>query len=66
MALANHKKGLIPLKRAFLGESQQPAMRLSNQISSFRMATHQMQLTFMLHYIIQGFPTDVFLNWEVV
>ena len=48
------------MKRAFLGQSQQPVRRLSNQISSFRLETHQLfltyvQLTVMLHYRIQGF-----------
>ena len=38
--LANHKKGFSLLKRAFLGESQPPVRRLSNQISSFRLETH--------------------------
>ena len=38
--LANHKKEIFPLKRAFLGESQRPVRRLSNQISSFRLETH--------------------------
>ena len=38
--LANHKKGIFPLKRAFLGESQRQVRRLSNQISSFRLETH--------------------------
>ena len=57
---ANHKKGIIQLKRAFLGESQQPVRRLPNQISSFRLETNYMflayvQLTFLLHYRIHGF-----------
>ena len=39
-ALVNHKKGIFPLKRAFLGENQQPVRRVSNQISSFRLETH--------------------------
>ena len=38
--LVNHKKGIFPLKRAFLGESQRQVRRLSNQISSFRLETH--------------------------
>ena len=38
--LASHKKGICPLKRAFLGESQRPERRLSNQISSFELETH--------------------------
>ena len=57
--LANHKKRILLLKRAFLGESQRPARRLSNQISSFRLETHQLfltyvQLTAMLHYRVHG------------
>ena len=39
-ALANHEKGTFWLKRGFLGESQRPVRRLSNQISSFRLETH--------------------------
>ena len=38
--LANHKKGIFPLKRAFLGESQRPVRPLSNPISSFRLETN--------------------------
>ena len=38
--LANHKKGIFPLKRAFLGESQRPVRRRSNQISSLRLETY--------------------------
>ena len=34
--LANHKKGIFRLKRAFLGESQ----RMVSQLSSFRLETH--------------------------
>ena len=30
--LADHKKGILPLKRVFLSESQRPVRRLSNQI----------------------------------
>ena len=30
--LADHKKGIFPLKRVFLSESQRPVRRLSNQI----------------------------------
>ena len=57
--LANHKKGIFPMKRAFFGESQRPVRRLSNQISSFRLETHQLfltyvQLTVMLYYRIHG------------
>ena len=57
---ANHKRGMFPLKRAFLGESKQPVTRLSNQISSFRLETYKsfliyVQLKFMLHYRIYGF-----------
>ena len=37
--LANHKKGIIPSKRAFLGEIERPVRQLSNQISSFRLET---------------------------
>ena len=58
--MTNHKKGIFPLKRAFLGESQRPVRWLSNQISSFRLETHQLfltyvQLTVMLHHRIHGF-----------
>ena len=58
--LANHKKGIFLLKRAFLFESQWVVRRLSNQISSFRRETREsfliyVQLTFMLHYRIYGF-----------
>ena len=54
------KKKKNRLKRAFLGESQQPIRRLSNRISSFRLETHStfftyVQLTFMLHYRISDF-----------
>ena len=38
--LANHKKRHFSLKRAFLGESQRPVGRLSDQISSLRLETH--------------------------
>ena len=38
--LANHKKRIFTLKRAFLGESQRPVRRHSNQILSFRLDTH--------------------------
>ena len=37
--LDNHKRGILPLKRAFLGESQRVVRWLSNQTSSFRMET---------------------------
>ena len=40
--LANHKKGIFPLKRALSGESQRSVRWLSNQISSFRLETHQL------------------------
>ena len=58
--LANHKKWIFPLKRAFLDERQWPVRRLSNQISSFRLETRLSLLTyglltFMLHYKIHGF-----------
>ena len=58
--LANPKKGIIPLKRAFLGACQRPVRRPSNQISSFRLDTHYffltyVQLTVLLHYRIHGF-----------
>ena len=56
--LANHKKGMFPLKRAFLGASQRPVRRISNEISSFRLETYfftYMKLTFMLHHRIYGF-----------
>ena len=57
--LANHKRGIFPLKRGFWGESQRSVRRLSNQISSFRSGTHQrfssyVQLTFMLYNRIHG------------
>ena len=57
--LANHKKIILPLKRAFLGESQRPVRRLSNQILSFRLETHQLFLTYVqlaaiLHYRVHG------------
>ena len=60
LVLANYKKGIFPLKRAFFGESQRPVRRLTNQISSFRLETHwsfltYVQLTYMLHYRIYGF-----------
>ena len=47
------------MKRAFFGESQRPVRPLSNQISSFRLETHQLfltyvQLTVMLYYRIHG------------
>ena len=53
--LANHKKGILSLKTAFLGETQQSVRRLFNQISSFRLETNYVQLTFMLNYRIHGF-----------
>ena len=58
--LANNKIGIFTLKRAFLGESQRPVGRLSDQISSFRLEKHwefltYLQLTNMLHYRIHGF-----------
>ena len=48
------------MKRAFLCEIQRPIRLLSNQISSFRIETHQlfltyMQLTVTLHYRVHGF-----------
>ena len=49
--LANHKKGILPLKRAFLGESQRLVRRLSNQISSFRLETHLFDLHAINSYI---------------
>ena len=66
--LANHKKWIFLLKRAFLGESQRPVRRLSNQISSFRLETHwsfltDVQLTLMLHYRIHGFLRTEFQNY---
>ena len=67
--LANHKKGIFPLKRASLGDSQRPVGRLSYKISSFRLETHQLfltyvQLTVMLHYRIQGFLHTKLLVWN--
>ena len=38
--LVNHKKGILLLKRAFLGENQRLVKRLSNQTSSLRLGTH--------------------------
>ena len=57
--LASHKKGILPLKRAFLGESQRLVRRLSNQISSFSLKHLHffftyVQLTATLHYRIHG------------
>ena len=43
--LANHKKGIFPLKRAFFGESHRPVRQLSYQILSFRLETHKVFLT---------------------
>ena len=37
--LPNHKKGILPLKRTFMGESQRLVRTLSNQISSLRLET---------------------------
>ena len=52
--LDNHKKGIFPLKRAFLGESQRVMGRLSNQFSSFRIKKHQSFLTqYNERYIIE-------------
>ena len=67
--LANHKKGILPLKRAFLGESQRLVRWLSNQISSFRLETHYflstyVQLIVMLHYRIHGFLRADLLVWN--
>ena len=42
--LANHIKRVFPLKRAFLGESQWPVRRLSNQISSLKLEAHYFAL----------------------
>ena len=65
--LANNKKEIFPLKRAFLDESERPVTRLSNQISSFRLETHKslltcVLLTFMLYYRIHGF---LLTEWSV-
>ena len=54
------------MKTVSLGEAQQLVRRLSNQIRSFRVETHEMfltyvQLTFMLHYRIH-----VFLRTELL
>ena len=52
---------LLLLKtNAFLGESQRPVRRISNQVSSFTLETHYyfltyVLLTFMLYYRIHGF-----------
>ena len=53
--LANHKKAIFPLSRAFLGESKRPIRRVPNQISMLRLETNiyfftYVQLTFMLNY----------------
>ena len=65
--LVNHKKEIFRLKRAFLGKSQRPVRRLSNQTSSFRLETHQLFLTYvqsavMLHYYRFSYAG----NWELV
>ena len=52
--LANHKKGILPLKSAFLCQIQRAVRRLSCPISSFRLKTY-VQLTFMSHYRCHGF-----------
>ena len=44
--LANHKKGIFPMKRTFLGESHRPVRQLSYQILSFRLETHKVFLTY--------------------
>ena len=49
--LANHKKGILPLKKAFLGESQRLVRQLSNQISSFRLETHLFDLHAINNYV---------------
>ena len=53
------KKGIFRSKKAFLGESQWPVRRLSNQISSFRLETRQifcfMCTNILLYYRIHGF-----------
>ena len=38
--LVSHKKGILLLKRAFLGENQRLVKRLSNQTSSLRLGTY--------------------------
>ena len=43
--LANHKKGIFLLKRAFFGEIQSPLRWLSNQISSFKLEAELFYLT---------------------
>ena len=60
---------VAPLKRAFLGESQRPVRRLSNQISCFRLETHYsflayVQLTFVLHYRIHGSLLTELTVWK--
>ena len=57
---SNHKKGNFGLNRVFLGGVQRQVRRLSNQISSFRMRTHQSS-------VIYGklFLRDRVLNLEV-
>ena len=67
--LANYKKAIFLLKRAFLGESQRPVRRVSSQISSLRLETHIffltfVQLTFMLHYRIYGFSLTKLSVWK--
>ena len=58
--LINHKKGIFPLKREFLGESQWLVRWLSSQISIFMLDAQELtlayvQLTVMLHYRIHAF-----------
>ena len=67
--LANYKKAIFLLKRAFLDESQRPVRRVSSQISSLRLETHIffltfVQLTFMLHYRIYGFSLTELSVWK--
>ena len=37
-------KMIFPLKRAFLGESQNPVRRLSNSVSSFRIKSQELNV----------------------
>ena len=65
--LANQKKEISPLKRAFLGESQRLVRRFSNQNSSFRLDElflTYVQRTVKLHYRIHGFLHTKLLVWN--
>ena len=69
LVLANHRTGTFLFKRAFLGESQRPVRRLSNQISKLRLETHSfvftvVLLTFMLLYRFHGFSLTKLSVWK--